>query len=322
VTDQNHANEWERRESHPGHGDHDIPLTEAHALSPEDQDILDSLVEAGFDLDVAGLGGQDLERGQRLVRLFGMLDDYPVEEPHESLVDATMARIDQHERQAAQRLSVEFRRGEADGGGRRPIRIPDLISVAAVILIVASIAIPLMAQFSARADRMACADNMRLVGYGFAKYSADNNGELPLVQAGIASTWTSGFNNIINLRPLVEGGYCERGHLTCPGHDGPDDAFSYQFRGSGVRLGWHGPAHLILSDRNPVIDGFRTNRSKVSPLAVSVNHGGRGQNVLSSDGTVLWLEEPIVASDNIWLPDGVDSLQDEVVVGDGVFLAN
>ena len=50
---------------------------------------------------------------------------------------------------------------------------------------------------------------------------------------------------------------------------------------------------------------------------MSLNHGGRGQNVLSSDGATLWLIEPVVGrSDNIWLPDGMSQLQMDVQPSD------
>ena len=53
------------------------------------------------------------------------------------------------------------------------------------------------------------------------------------------------------------------------------------------------------------------------PLSISVNHNGRGQNVLVSDGATMWLEQPIVGrNDNIWLPSGAIQLRGGEAVAD------
>ena len=80
----------------------------------------------------------------------------------------------------------------------------------------------------------------------------------------------------------------------------------------------------MLGDRNPLVDPF-WNGTYVSARTISFNHGGRGQNVLGSDGATLWLEEPVVGrGDNIWLPSGVSSLQPGVAPAapDDVFLVH
>jgi hypothetical protein len=65
---------------------------------------------------------------------------------------------------------------------------------------------------------------------------------------------------------------------------------------------------VILGDLNPVVDAALAGRF-AEPLSVSLNHGGRGQNVLWSDGSDLWLPQPVVSrDDNIWLPRGAGRL--------------
>ena len=81
------------------------------------------------------------------------------------------------------------------------------------------------------------------------------------------------------------------------------ESYSYQWQVPGHLPRWGiGRITLVLGDRNPIIDAVRSGRV-YQPLMVSINHGGRGQWVLGSDGQTVWLVQPIVGgNDNIWLP--------------------
>ena len=79
----------------------------------------------------------------------------------------------------------------------------------------------------------------------------------------------------------------------------------------------------ILGDRNPVIDAALAGE-RIPAISGSFNHGGRGQNILDSDGRAFWLERPVIRQDNIWLPHGQTQLHRgdrPQTVGD-VFLAH
>jgi hypothetical protein len=72
---------------------------------------------------------------------------------------------------------------------------------------------------------------------------------------------------------------------------------------------------VILGDLNPLVDAAR-NGWEAPPLSMSINHGGRGQNVLATDGSIIWLEQPLIGAtgaggrgDNIWMPDTAPSLR-------------
>ena len=72
---------------------------------------------------------------------------------------------------------------------------------------------------------------------------------------------------------------------------------------------------IILEDygkgvmEQPLIDAAREGLV-VPATSISINHGGRGQNVLRTDGAIMWLVSPVVGpSDNIWLPDGTNRLE-------------
>lgn len=294
------------------------PITQVK-LSVEDQRVLDALIDAEFDhqainpMDLA-----DHSRLEALEGMLGLLRDYPVDDADETLIYATLARIDRSEEQAAARMSFDARHDQLDGrSARRRIRMPDFIAVAAVILIGVGIGWPLLASMRNRSMDMACANNLRYVGYAFGQYAADNHGALPIAMAGPSVSWDT-FKNVLNMEPLVNGNYCEVGHLDCPGHhhQAGDAGPSYSYR--WFVLGPQGQAHVgwgtgervtvVLGDLNPVIEAARSGRF-VPPLSMSINHAGRGQNVLVTDGATLWLQEPVVGrGDNIWLPNGAEKL--------------
>ena len=270
-------------------------------LCTEDCRMLDRLVESGFDVEqLEPLSDEERERAHALENLFGLMEHYPVEDAQDTLLHATLARIDRDEDERADRMSIET------GAVRSRIRFPDFITVAAMVLIMASVAWPLFTYVQNRSLDLACANNQRLTGFGLRNYSADY-GTTPFAQASLGSS----FRNVLNLAPIIDHGYCERRHVTCPGHDSD--------RGEGnYSVHFHLPGHsvdldvlrrvVILGDRNPVIDGHRRG-AKLPPLTVSPDHGGRGQYVLINDGSTMWLKQPVIGSDNIWLPQGADDLE-------------
>jgi hypothetical protein len=315
------------------HEPHDQQHGELPELSSDDRRWLDALVEAGFDADaLEPLSDVDRRRVQRLVSMFQLLHDYPVEEADDALLDATLARISRFDREHAGRMTLDPETAElaleAKRGRRRLLRVPlpDFITVAAMLLIVAGVGWPILNNVRQNSLDAHCANNLRTMGIGFADYASDYDGAVPMAEAGMHNTWSSLAHNVINLRPMLDGGYCDLGHLDCPGHEGEvGESYSYQWQvsrapagGSNVRIS------VLLGDRNPIIDAVR-NGTFAPPLSISLNHGGRGQNVLWSDGAIVWLSEPVVRrSDNIWLPTGVRELRDGVPADDpsDTFLAH
>lgn len=274
-------------------------------LSTVDEQAIDALIENSFDVETAARTA-DARRVEAAAALMGLLRDYPVEDPDESLAFATLTRIDRVEEERAARLLFEARQetGVAGQRGARRIRLPDFISIAAVLLIAVSVLFPLLTTMRNHRIDAGCANNMRQVGYGFANYAADYRGSLPIATAGLGGSWDT-VRNIINLDPLVQGQYCEHHHLNCPGHhDGVERSYSYRWVTPGMNQQWGAPrVTVVLGDLNPVMDAARSGRV-VPPLSMSINHGGRGQWVLTSDGATLWLDEPLIGGgDNIWLPD-------------------
>jgi hypothetical protein len=286
-------------------------------LCPDDQRLLDALIDAGFDRTAVGqLNNADSRRMDALVKMLGLMRDYPVEDAEDALIDATLARINRVERDRVERMRIENQRQAGARGaweGRR-FRVPDFITVAAVLLIAVSVMWPVLSQIHKTKIDRACADNMRQLGYAFGNYAADYNEALPMAAAGFAS-WDH-VSNALNLNKLVEGGYCDREHLNCPGHDeldhlraGPSYSYRWFVPGAPIRWGTSPRMTVVMGDLNPVIDAARSG-IYVPPLTMSPNHAGRGQFVLLTDASTMWLDRPIVGSnDNIWLPSGATQLR-------------
>ncbi len=277
-------------------------------LSPDDQRLLDQLVEANFDPQaMEPLTPAERRRVSALVSLLSLLSDYPVDDADDTLVYATLARIDRREEERAARMTL----GPETSGIRRGrrIHIPDFITVAAVMLIAASVLWPLMSRARRASIDEGCNSNLRALGYAFSTYAADYDGAVPVALAGSNLSWDK-FRNVLNLAPLVDKDYCEQAHLNCPGNDiHYRPSYSYQWQGANSRSTWGIlPTIVVIGDRNPVIDAARTG-TILAPLTASLNHSERGQNVLFNDGSTPWLAKPVVGRDNIWLPEGADSLR-------------
>lgn len=280
-------------------------------LSPADQRIVDAFIEAGFNAEVIeSPSPDDRRRTAALTSLFELLEDYPVEDGDSTLVHATLARIDRHEHNRAARMSFNNAAMEADGRPRRRLRLPDFISVAAVILIGASVIWPVSTRIRQHSIDLGCDNNLRVLASAFDQYAGDWGGAVPTAQAGLFQTWTPDAKNAINLKPLIDQGYCNTGHLRCPGNELPGESYSYQFQTDGFHPHW-GVSRMtvLLGDRNPLVDAARAGQV-IATLSGSLNHGGRGENVLCSDGTTQWLVRPVVAGDNIWLPGTVTFLRE------------
>jgi hypothetical protein len=301
---------------------------ESFDLSPEDQRVVDVLVESGFDPEtIRALPAEDRARAERLLGLMDLLGDYPVEDSDDALVHATMARVDRAEDERAARMVFDVSRDDAShrASGRR-IRLPDFISIAAVMLIAAGVLWPTMSHFRQRSVDLQCSNQLRQVGYAFSNYRADHADAMPMATASFGP-WKGDVKHVVNLKPLVEHGYCDHGHFDCPGvHEYADASYSYQWQSADRPVPWGAGQRmtLVLGDRNPLIDAYRERRP-VLATAASLNHGGRGQNALASDGSTAWLDQPVfMGRDNIWLPSGVLELQDGIGCDEpwDVFLAH
>jgi hypothetical protein len=276
-------------------------------LCKADADMLDRLVSVGFELDqLEGLSTEEQQRATNILHMFGLLERYPVENADDALIDVTLARIDQYENKQRARMHIQTADVQATSSGFA-FRMPDLISIACMVLIAASVVIWLGRGTRATSISNQCASNMAAVGTGLANYAFDHNGALPTTAiAGLGGLFGGVSPERLDSEPLLSG-YCESHHLNCPGHKGEETGgFSYQTQQKEIwdALKRHRRVFIVLSDTNPILDAILAGKNHNS-MTPSRNHGGNRQNQLLDDGSTLSLVgPPILGGDKIWVLDG------------------
>ncbi|MDP7009116.1 MAG: hypothetical protein QGI78_06050 [Phycisphaerales bacterium] len=276
-------------------------------LCKADAEMLDRLVDVGFEIDqLEGLSEEEQLRATNILNMFGLLDQYPVEDVDDTLIDVTLARIDQYEQRKRERMHIHTADVSATSRGFA-FRMPDFISIACMVLIAASVVIWLGRGTRAQSMSMQCANNMAAAGMGLANWGADHNGAMPTESVDKLDSLFAGVApERLDPAPLLDG-YCEAHHLNCPGHDGEHPTgFSYQTQQQHVwdALKRHRRVFVVLSDTNPILDAILAGK-KHDPLTRSRNHLGNGQNQLLDDGSTLSLMgPPVLGGDKIWVLDG------------------
>ena len=275
-------------------------------LSKEDAEMLDQLVDVGFDMNqLEFLSSEDEARAKSILNMLGLLDAYPVEDASETLIDATIARIDQYEAQRSARMQIHTPQLETTKQGFR-FRMPDLIGVAAMVLVTVSVFMALSNSARNQSFNNECASNMAMVGRGIFDYALEHNGYTPTEQATeVASLFGGIIPERTDAELLAEQGYCKHHHLNCPGHGGEGGGFSYQTQSaeSWDEILKQGKVFFLLSDRNPILDKLLANQEH-NPLTPSPSHGALGQNHLRDDGSIVTGAAPVFGGDLIWILDG------------------
>ncbi len=275
------------------------------SLSAADQAALDRLIDRAFEAQAGE--GEDAAREQAVLEVLRALDAYPVEASDPSLVDATLARIDAAEREQAARMRL-------DRAPRRRTAWADLGGIAAVILIAAGVAWPMLGRMRASALQSSCANNLRAMGAGLSTYANDHRDFLP-VTAGLSSLlspnpstldWNT-YEHSGNLVAMANKGYCSMSAMQCPAcaSGTPHKHFAFRMPASDRPFRLKVVARgALVADANPALELRRAGKPAASNMA-SWNHAQRGQNVLFGDGAILWLNSPEVDGDNLFLPRGV-----------------
>ncbi|QNN23767.1 hypothetical protein HED60_16315 [Planctomycetales bacterium ZRK34] len=298
------------------------PADSYNTLCTQDQAALDALVEAGFELDA--LEDSLRERGQRVMQWMGLLDHLPTEEPSDLLVAKTMAAIEntRHQEQLSQHIDRLAGAGAAVGsGGPMRVHLRELVATAAMFLIGVSLLWPMLASARSTARQVACQSNLANAGLGLTSYAADNLGAMPATAAKLGSPWwlTNQFDdegnalsNSAHLFVAVHNGYVPVQSLSCaanpdalaklaPGmRDWPaarTASFSYQNQYASRKPRIDGATTIaLLADKNPFFEPGRFHFD-LAPNHNSFNHG-QGQNVLMTNGQVMWLDNPKLANDD------------------------
>jgi hypothetical protein len=308
-------------------------------LRPADAAALDALIERqAVGPRLAGdrpVDPVDVEAARRVEQLGRLLDQVPAIDPPDDLVKRTMHRVI-----AAQSIDLDLVRthhGVRSGPGL-PVRLSEIVAVAAMVLIGVSLALPVLAHHRAESMRIACEANLAATGRAFGQYAAGYLDVLPRGRIEPGSPWYRvGYtysdilpvkSNSANLYMLARMRYVDPSTLGCPENahaprsmtadrydwSHPDEvSYSYQnqFASRSTRTSEH-PHMAIMADKNPRFRIRSENGMKLYYLGVlpdstvSGTHTMRGQNVLYADGSVWWTTHSVMPDgDNIWLANGV-----------------
>ena len=275
-------------------------------LSKADAEMLDRLVDVGFEIDqLEYLSSEEQQRARSILAMLRLLEAYPVEDASETLIDATLVRIDQYESQRETRMHISTAEIEPSSKGFR-IRMPDFVSVACMVLIAVSVFFMISKSAREQSFQTECASNMAMVGHGLVHYALDHNSEMPTTSvASLGSLFGGTTPERTDVELLANEGYCEHNHLNCPGHGGESGGFSYQTQSAqmweNIRL--QDRLFIIIADRNPILDDLLAGGNP-DPLTPSANHGSLGQNHLRDDGsTPISAAAPVIGGDMIWILD-------------------
>lgn len=295
-------------------------------LSDDDREALDGWVIAGLDAD--DVAASLRPRARRLEQIGTLVTSGgPSVAASADLGERTLARIQEHIDRNAEGWRLQPGRRRVS---RPAMRIADLVSVAAVIMLGSAVALPMMGAARDYSRRVVCNDNLRQTAMGFDMYARGNRDALPMATAGLgpAPWWdvqpSAAHSNSANLYTLARDKYVDVGTLSCPGNpvapackgtlaDAWDwrrleeVSYSYQIMFGPARPTWNGQTRtVVLADRSPIILAA-VRGEMVSPTANAPNHVYRGQHLLWNDGSAQWQTSPVLPSgDNIWLPRSVE----------------
>ncbi|MBW8016943.1 MAG: hypothetical protein FVQ82_12225 [Planctomycetes bacterium] len=215
--------------------------------------------------------------------------------------------------------------------------IPDVATVACVLLIVASLAFPTLNHMRSKARQVACSAGMFRVGEGIDRYRKDNNGSLPAVATVAGDPWwmvgdqgKANYSGTRHLWLLVTGDYVDSADFVCGGRkDGVrveytkeqlqklkdfksrrHISYSYMFMSDKrAKRQWDGST-VIMADLNPIFEGVSpsSNREEFKKLsigdqlrkAMSTNHR-KGQVILFLDGSALYKRVRKISGDDIYM---------------------
>ncbi|UCC29416.1 MAG: hypothetical protein JSU86_14585 [Phycisphaerales bacterium] len=219
-----------------------------------------------------------------------------------------------------------------DGGGRGLFpfaSLRDLLAVAACILLLIGVFVPGVSELRNRSQRAMCASNLGSISRGVSSYQQTFAGSLPFAGRPKGAYWLPAgargkpyASNSRHAYLLVKFNYGPTpDDFICPGAKTGrpmrvDDLRAYDDFDSACNVSYAmlnlaGPAPnlrpvmpiVYLGDTNPLFVGARFNPSVDPDKTNSPAHRGRGQTVLTLDGSAKWVTKPVYGRqrDNLWL---------------------
>jgi hypothetical protein len=293
----------------PEHNSSDFSSSSVPELDSASKETIDRLLMEGLsDESNPDIEGDEARRELALRNLLGLLDDYPVDEVPDELVDATLAGIDAYERSRDERMHIE----NQVSSFKSRWRIPDLIATAAALFLAFGVGMPLW--YSMQNDRMQnmSASRLKSMGTAIAGFAGDNSGDMPIDWSLFNSSFdpvnTHHSNHLVNMLP--QGGYLAEKDLYLTTDRGPGACFSYRVPHTRKTFKFTvlGNGKTILAgDKNPLLEELRGDRVPLKHKIGSQTHEGRGVNLLRGDGVVIWQEIAVFDKDNVWITEGQSS---------------
>lgn len=296
-------------------------------LHSDDAESLDAFITAGFKTSKVPSTLRD--RAARVERSVSLVTSDPGISASPDLLQRTLFSIDSYEStRGASPITMPRRRPSG-------LRLADLVSVAAVLIVGVAVAWPLLSALKTHSAQMACGGNLATVANAMGIYGGDYRDQLPIASASlVGSTWWdvgkgAGHSNSANLFALPKANYTNLESLACSGNEHAvrnrdvskesdwrsidEISYSYYVMFGKTRPNFHtlAPETVILADRSPVIQRAMHNE----PIVIdenSPNHRGEGQWALRTDGSASWLSTPMHGDDNIWLPAAIEDLVRQV----------
>lgn len=202
----------------------------------------------------------------------------------------------------------------------------DIAAVAAVLVLFVGVLLPTLSFARQQYWRSRCQANLGDVQEGMVRYAGDHDGQLPSVPVEAGAPWYKvgyqGPENHSNTRrgwQLVREKYVSPDKFLCPARplDGKvsfenlkvEDYCDFperRFISFSIRIGCpqsretsSGTRRVLVADLNPLAERLPADHSTEFRLRVdeellranSRNHGGRGQNVAFSDGSIQFIRE-------------------------------
>jgi prepilin-type processing-associated H-X9-DG protein len=266
------------------------------------------------------------------------LDALEVEPCPEELAERTLLRLKEASRAASDADHPEERfavAGVDDVPVRIPFwrNWGDIAAVAAVLVLLVGVVLPTLGFARQKYWQTRCQATLVGVHEGLAHYVAEHEGQLPSIETDVGEPWWKvgyqGLENHSNTRRawiLVREGYVLPDRFICPGRRSGgrisfdrlnvEEYSDFPHRsliGYSVRISSPQskdnrmmPRKVLMADLNPIAEELPTDYSAQVNLRLSENllrsnsrnHGGRGQNVLFTDGSVQFLRRRHTNSSN------------------------
>ncbi len=270
-------------------------------------------------------------KSDKLGNILRPLDHWSAPQPSANLADKILAAVRKSGESPTSEGNLTFAPVESNRFSRAmPVRsLRELFAIAACVALIATVAVPAIYGVRAQAKLSQCSSNLGSIFQGVRLYQAAFSGALPYAGNDDGASWLPGSDSgapymsnsrhVYLLAKLNYGPQPE--NFTCPCCSTsvamqPDQLASYNDFAQSANITYaslnmagktpnHRPRGAIayMSDANPMFVDGRFD-AKVNPMSAnSPTHGGRGQAVLTLDGTVRQMTTPVYGAkkDNLWM---------------------